>query len=84
MPAIYDWPFASLPVGNDVRDGQCDIEFDHLSLGWMITSISVLDEDSKLVELIPGLNAFRHVRNCLYAYRGDHIADAVRDSVNRS
>jgi hypothetical protein len=79
MPEIRD-DFAGLPVGNDVRDGQYTVEFDVLSGGWQITAISVWDEDGDLVELIPGLNPFRHVRNCLYAYRGDHIADEVRQA----
>jgi hypothetical protein len=78
MPAIT-LDFASLPIGNDVRDGECEVEFDGPSGGWIITRISVADEYGELLELEPRFNAFRHVRNCLYAYRGDEIADAISE-----
>jgi hypothetical protein len=71
--------FARLPVGNDEVDGQCEVEFDGPSGGWQITGISALDGDGKLIDLHPLYNSFRHVRNCLYAYRGDEIADAIRE-----
>lgn len=79
MPCLH-LEFASLPIGNDVRDGECEIEFDGPSGGWIITRISVVDEFGVMVELDHRQNAFRHVRNCLLAYRGDEIDDAVHEA----